>query len=48
MWDTAETTGTHLSHDMPCQHCGHAAHTFLACSATCDCEPAAMPGMVHV
>jgi hypothetical protein len=50
MWDTAETTSEaaalHLSHDPPCPRCGHAAHTFLACSDMCDCEPAPMPGVV--
>ena len=40
MWDTVEKTNQHLSHDMPCQHCGHAVHTYLACSDTCDCQPA--------
>ncbi len=45
MWDTAEQSTTiHLSHDMPCARCGHASHTYLACSDTCDCEPAALPG----
>lgn len=34
----------HLSHDLPCLVCGHAAHTFLACSDTCDCAPTVMPG----
>ena len=45
MWDNAEQSTTiHLSHDMPCARCGHASHTYLACSDTCDCEPAALPG----
>lgn len=52
MWDTVETSagsGTvHLSHDLPCSRCGHAVHTFLACSDTCDCVPAAMPGTLLV
>lgn len=42
MWDTPETSpkGTvHLSHDPPCPRCGHAAHTYLACSDTCPCAP---------
>jgi hypothetical protein len=30
MWDIDETSRTHLSHDMPCPHCGHATHTYLA------------------
>jgi hypothetical protein len=41
MWDTVETnTGSgsvHLSHDLPCTGCGHAVHTYLPCSDTCDC-----------
>ncbi len=41
MWDTVETnTGpgsVHLSHDLPCSDCGHAGHTYLPCSDTCDC-----------
>ena len=44
MWDTAENNSLNLSHDMPCARCGHALHTFLACSDTCSCEPAVMPG----
>jgi hypothetical protein len=39
MWDTVDTTSTHLSHDMPCARCGHAGHTYLACSDTCSCKP---------
>jgi hypothetical protein len=40
MFDTApEATSEHLSHDMPCAQCGHARHTFLACSDTCPCQP---------
>ena len=45
MWDTVDTTSTYLSHDMPCPHCGHAGHIYLACSDTCDCVPASMPGV---
>lgn len=26
----------HLSHDLPCQHCHHAAHPYLPCDV-CDC-----------
>ena len=37
MWDTVDTTGTHLSHDMPCTGCGHAAHSYLPCSDACTC-----------
>lgn len=39
MWDTVETTSTHLSHDMPCATCGHAVHIYLPCSDSCDCVP---------
>jgi hypothetical protein len=46
MSDTVETNAIHLSHDLPCLTCGHAAHTFLACSDTCDCVPSLMPGSV--
>lgn len=50
MWDTSENTdaatGLHLSHDLPCPRCRHAAHTVLACSDTCDCPPTVMPGSV--
>ena len=46
MWDTVQVNETHLSHDLPCQSCGHAAHTYLACSDTCACVPAPMPGSV--
>jgi hypothetical protein len=44
MWDTYEEQREHLSHDMPCQHCGHALHTFLSCDADCACAPVRMPG----
>ena len=37
MWDTVVETTTHLSHEMPCPTCGHATHSFLACSDRCDC-----------
>lgn len=37
MWDTVDTGGTHLSHDMPCQGCGHAPHSYLPCSEACTC-----------
>lgn len=39
MWDTVDTSSTRLSHDMPCPRCGHAPHTYLACSDTCTCRP---------
>lgn len=44
MWDTVQTSHTYLSHDLPCQRCGHATHTFLSCDDGCDCQPASMPG----
>lgn len=44
MWETVPEDARHLSHDMPCHTCGHAMHTFLACSDRCDCQPALMPG----
>jgi hypothetical protein len=37
MWDTVDTSGTHLSHDMPCTGCGHAGHSYLPCSDACSC-----------
>lgn len=43
MWDTVQTSSTPISHDMPCGRCGHARHTFLACSDTCDCQPEHAP-----
>lgn len=46
MWDIVETSSAHLSHDLPCTRCGHAIHTYLACSDACRCEPAVMPGAV--
>jgi hypothetical protein len=44
MWDTVQTNEVHLSHDLPCQQCGHARHYFLSCDDSCDCSPALMPG----
>ena len=44
MWDTVQTTTMNLSHDMPCAHCGHALHAYLACGDGCDCRPQVMPG----
>ena len=47
MWDTVVENAAHLSHDMPCQRCGHAAHTFLPCDSDCGCVPAAVsPALV--
>jgi len=48
MWDTVQTNEMHLSHDLPCPRCGHAVHTYLACSDTCACEPTALPGSVSL
>lgn len=49
MWDTVEpASGHHLTHDLPCPRCGHAVHTYLACSDTCTCEPHAMPGTISL
>lgn len=45
MWESTTTTSVHLSHDLPCPHCGHEVHTFLACSDRCDCPPVLLPGM---
>ena len=44
MWDTVQTNELHLSRDLPCLHCGHAVHTFLPCSDSCDCAQTAIPG----
>jgi hypothetical protein len=44
MWDTVQTSTLHLSHDLPCQRCGHGAHTYLACGDACDCAPSVIPG----
>lgn len=38
MWDTVDNKHTHLSHDVPCPRCGHAGHTYLPCSDSCDCQ----------
>lgn len=46
MWDTVQTSTMPLSHDLPCTQCGHAPHTFLACSDTCDCQPVQVPARV--
>jgi len=42
MWSSSGTQ--RLSHDRPCSACGHAAHTYLPCSETCDCVPPGVPG----
>jgi hypothetical protein len=44
MWDTVVENQQHLSHDMPCQACGHALHTYLECGDGCECRPRSMPG----
>lgn len=41
-----ERRGTCLTHDLPCAACGHARHTYLACSDTCACQPPLVPGQV--
>jgi hypothetical protein len=48
MWDTPPTSQVHLSHDLPCAPCGHAAHSYLACSDTCSCVPPEPPGAVDL
>ncbi len=45
MWDRPQTNQIHLSHDLPCQQCGHAAHIYLPCGDTCACVPVGMPGV---
>ncbi len=47
MWDTVQGNSHLLSHDMPCSHCGHAMHSFLACSDTCDCAPVPSHARTH-
>ena len=44
MWDTVEASDIHMSHDLPCPRCGHAAHSYLPCSDVCDCAWSGMPG----
>ena len=46
MWDTAVEIGSHVTRDAPCVRCGHATHTFLPCSDSCDCAPPAGFGLV--
>ena len=46
MWDTVQTNEIHLSHDLPCLRCGHAAHTFLPCGDACACAASALPGAI--
>ena len=47
MWDTVESNVRPLSHDLPCQACGHPAHTYLPCGDSCECGPTLMPGDVR-
>lgn len=44
MWTIVETRQQHLSHDLLCQGCGHAVHTYLPCSETCACPVNVLPG----
>ena len=39
MFDGVITSHSNLTHDMPCRRCGHARHTYLACSDECACVP---------
>lgn len=39
-----EGTGRPLLADPPCGSCGHAAHPYLDCGGSCECEPTPMPG----
>lgn len=46
MWESTLTAPptVRLSHDLPCQSCGHGVHTFLPCGDSCSCPPVVMPG----
>jgi hypothetical protein len=49
MWDTVREITPHLSHDLPCQRCGHAPHRYLPCDGhragvACRCEAMPPPG----
>ena len=48
MWDSPQTNPVHLSHDLPCQQCGHAAHTYLPCSDACACVPVTLWAAVEL
>lgn len=48
MWDTFDSTSTNLSHDLPCQACGHAGHTYLPCSDQCECRPVVLADSLRV
>lgn len=45
-WTSTRTSRQHLSHDLPCPACGHAVHTYLACSDSCGCGLTVLPGSV--
>jgi hypothetical protein len=46
MWDTViDKRVAHMTHERPCTACGHAQHSFLPCSDTCDCTPPSVPGL---
>ena len=48
MWDTVQVNSEHLSHDLPCWYCGHAAHRYLPCDRECGCEPVPVDaGLAH-
>jgi hypothetical protein len=48
MWDAPQITQLHLSHDLACSLCGHAAHSYLACSDACACVPPTAPGAIQL
>ena len=50
MWDTVSdlAQASHLSHVLPCTGCGHAAHSYLPCSDSCDCAHGRVHGRVLV
>lgn len=52
MWDTVDSApgsfSGHLSHDLPCQQCGHAAHRYLPCDRDCGCQPALVAALATV
>ncbi len=48
MWTTTtDNTAQHLSHDLLCQGCGHAVHTYLPCSDACACRVNGLPGAAY-
>jgi hypothetical protein len=44
MGDTNQTGTIHRARDRPRPVCGHAGHSFLPCSDTCDCARSVVPG----